>query len=61
MHKDSMFVNVLRIIAVSALILLSGDVFARTCTTNTVVLPDGTFMICQTCCDNSGNCHTTCF
>jgi hypothetical protein len=30
------------------------------CTTNTVFLPDGRMMICQTCC-YSGNCTTNCF
>lgn len=30
------------------------------CTTNTVTMPDGRMMFCQTCCYN-GNCNTTCF
>ena len=42
--------------------LLAGvaTVVYANCTSNTVFLPDGRMMICQTCC-YSGNCTTTCF
>ena len=30
------------------------------CTTQSVITPDGRAMVCTTCCDNYGNCNTTC-
>jgi hypothetical protein len=42
------------------LLAMTATVVYANCTTNTVFLPDGKMMICQTCC-YSGNCTTTCF
>jgi hypothetical protein len=30
------------------------------CRTSTIMLPNGTMMICTTCCYGNGNCTTTC-
>jgi len=42
-------------------LFLAATLVQAACRTSTVTLPDGRFMICQTCCDSSGNCQTTCF
>ena len=30
------------------------------CTTQTIIMPNGKMMVCTTCCYGSGNCTTTC-
>lgn len=42
-----------------ALGIVAVAAYAR-CTTQTVTSPDGRMMTCTTCCDNWGNCNTTC-
>jgi len=44
--------------AVLLALFVSGPAWA-TCTTNTLLLPDGRMMFCTTCC-SGGNCTTTC-
>lgn len=39
--------------------VISAAAYAR-CTTQSVITPDGRAMVCTTCCDNYGNCNTTC-
>jgi hypothetical protein len=34
---------------------------AYACTTQTFIGPNGDVVVCTTCCDNIGNCTTTCF
>ena len=44
-----------------AIWLISASAFSyAACTTNTVTI-NGKFTVCTTCCDNYGNCNTTCF
>lgn len=43
----------------AALLAWAGEVQAA-CTTTTYILPNGQFLICQTCC-YGGNCQVTCF
>ena len=31
------------------------------CRTQTITTPDGRFVVCTVCCDQWGNCNTTCF
>ena len=41
------------------LMILLADPALAACTSNTVLMPDGSMRFCQTCC--TGNqCHTTC-
>ena len=42
------------------LLILFAPLAWASCRTTTITLPDGRFMICQTCCYN-GQCNTTCF
>jgi len=42
-----------------SLSLVATVVYAN-CTSQTITMPNGKMMFCQTCCYN-GNCNTTCF
>lgn len=43
-----------------ALSLTALSVYAQ-CRTSTIITPDGRMIVCTTCCDQWGNCNSTCF
>ena len=48
-----------KLLAAACMMAMAGSVYAR-CTTQTLITGDGRMIVCTVCCDNWGNCTTTC-
>lgn len=46
-------------VSIALSMLMLGVAYA--CTTQTLITPSGDVIVCTVCCDNMGNCTTTCF
>ena len=50
-----------RLILAAILAAVATVASASACTQQTIFLPNGKVLYCQTCCWSGGNCQTTCF
>jgi hypothetical protein len=48
-----------KLLIITAGLLAAFAAMAYTCTTHMIII-DGRTILCTTCCDNRGNCRTTC-